>query len=580
MEEIDPSMLYYQPEASTSAAYSISVNPADISPIPPAPVPPPPAAARASRPRRQRTKTSKASQNWDQIDDDGNYIQPKTQKIKFKIAPGSAGNSGAPGGPGDIDPTSIGWDRELDSDPDDPLCIEEQFILRVPQELAPRLREMVEKRDVPPDKVSFKFKDSRRAVFQFEGKLYAARLVDLPTLSESQKMTGASRGASVKVADVCQMLLVEEEVKDEGAVTRDRPFNIEDFIYPHGLLPPLKHVRKRRFRKRVNRRTIETVENAVEKLLEHDARADEVQYELLDNYVSDDEYGSPTGGGGVDGAESDISPEKKKGKGKKMEKIKLSFGGGGGGGGGGLSSTGVSDGDSLGAPTPLRDDFDDDEGGDGEEDGEGDADADGLGEDEEGSGYDSDLANEINKGLEALNQSDEDADDSDSDGGEGGLFGDSDEDEDDDEDDDDDDDEDATDNPETLEQKRRIKLLAEEVANLDTAIKSKEVELGKANNPIFKKRFEEMVKKMSVDRDVKKSQHALAVKELEKMQEREKDRVNQELEMSKQNLLSTTAAQPTGETSILEAGGATEEEGLGEEDDEEEEDEDSKMNED
>lgn len=31
-------------------------------------------------------------------------------------------------------------------------------------------------------------------------------------------------------------------------------FNIDEFIWPHGITPPLKHARKRRFRKRVNRR--------------------------------------------------------------------------------------------------------------------------------------------------------------------------------------------------------------------------------------------------------------------------------------------------------------------------------------
>jgi transcription initiation factor TFIID subunit 7 len=148
--------------------------------------------------------------------------------------------------------SGYGWDREIDSDPDEPLNFEEQFILRVPPAMAPALRELVEKRSLPPD-VWFKFKDSRRAVFHMGNKLYGAKLVDLPALVESQKMTGLG-GASVKVADISQMLLVEEEIADEAEVTKDQAFNIEDFIFPHGLTPPLKHVRKRRFRKRVNKR--------------------------------------------------------------------------------------------------------------------------------------------------------------------------------------------------------------------------------------------------------------------------------------------------------------------------------------
>lgn len=202
-----------------------------------------------SRPARARKSTSKA------YNPDSDDLAPgPPPKLKVKIGRGGASKGGEGGGGGgvEMDPSGIGWDRELDSDPDEPLAVEEQFILRVPPHLAPLLRDAVERREVPPD-VWFKFKDSRRAVFHAGDTLYGAKLVDLPTLSESQKMTG-SGGNLVKVADISQMLLVEEEVADEAQVTKDRAFNIEDFIYPHGLLPPLKHVRKRRFRKRINRR--------------------------------------------------------------------------------------------------------------------------------------------------------------------------------------------------------------------------------------------------------------------------------------------------------------------------------------
>lgn len=186
----------------------------------------------ASRPSRQRTRTTKGRNQ------EGASPGPK---LKLKIGGGRV-----------QDANGIGWDRELDSDPEEPLAVEEHFILRVPPALAPQLKEMVVSREVGPD-VWFKFKDSRRGVFHMGEKLYGAKLVDLPTLVESQKLTGTG-GQSIKVADISQMLLVEEEVQDEGQVTKERAFNIEDFIYPHGITPPLKHVRKRRFRKRANKR--------------------------------------------------------------------------------------------------------------------------------------------------------------------------------------------------------------------------------------------------------------------------------------------------------------------------------------
>lgn len=105
----------------------------------------------------------------------------------------------------------------------------------------------------------------------------------------------------------------------------------------------------------------------------------------------------------------------------------------------------------------------------------------GMEEEEEeeanGSGFDSDLADEINKGLEALNAPNAaPANNVGSSEDEGGLFGSSDE----------DDEEEEEIDPEEEERRRKRKLLGEEVGDLDRAIASKMVELGKAMNPIFK----------------------------------------------------------------------------------------------
>ena len=50
------------------------------------------------------------------------------------------------------------------------------------------------------------------------------------------------------------MLVVDNKISSEDQVKKDKSFNIDEFIWPHGVTPPLRHVRKRRFRKRVNRR--------------------------------------------------------------------------------------------------------------------------------------------------------------------------------------------------------------------------------------------------------------------------------------------------------------------------------------
>ena len=50
------------------------------------------------------------------------------------------------------------------------------------------------------------------------------------------------------------MLLVENKLENDEQMGIQKNFNIDEFIWPHGITPPLHYVRKRRFRKRVNRR--------------------------------------------------------------------------------------------------------------------------------------------------------------------------------------------------------------------------------------------------------------------------------------------------------------------------------------
>lgn len=73
------------------------------------------------------------------------------------------------------------------------------------------------------------------------------------------------------------MLLVGDPVSSDSQVTASA-LNVDDYIWPHGLTPPLRHVRKRRFRTRLSRRTIEVVEEQVEELLKKDEDADETSF--------------------------------------------------------------------------------------------------------------------------------------------------------------------------------------------------------------------------------------------------------------------------------------------------------------
>lgn len=166
------------------------------------------------------------------------------------------------------------YDRDVDSDRDEPLHVEEQFILRLPENapMNKKIAELVATRELGTRKGAakfegepwFKFRDSRRAVFGFgkpddlkRSEAYQARLVDLPCVIESHKTLDQGKHM-FKAGDIVQMLLVEgEQLKpgqDPAEKDKEQSLNIENFVYDHGLTPPLQHVRKRRFRRRANRR--------------------------------------------------------------------------------------------------------------------------------------------------------------------------------------------------------------------------------------------------------------------------------------------------------------------------------------
>ncbi|KAF7338130.1 Transcription initiation factor TFIID subunit 7 [Mycena venus] len=347
------------------------------------------------------------------------------------------------------------YDRELDSDDED-LAFEEQFILRMPAgEDCDKLRKMVASREITND-VWFKFKDSRRAVFHIGNNTYSSKLVDLPCIIESQKTLDNKQ--MFKVADICQvalfyirtllMLVVENRIEHDEPLGH-KNFNIEEFIWPHGITPPLHHVRKRRFRKRVNRRTIESVEQAVERLLDEDSLASEVKYDILENVnpdLSDSEF---------------IERE-----------------------------------EPIDAPTPaISDGGDAVAGGDAQEDNES----------EESDEHDGEIDEELAAELDlALGDEEGDGDDEDDD------------DESEEDDEDDDDDEDA----------QSRKLLNEEIRDLEAAVAKKENEIANSANILIKKRFEDALKKLTADLEMKRAQRD----ELKERQRMEQEGITNELD--------------------------------------------------
>ena len=188
-------------------------------------------------------------------------------------------------------PKGVGYDSEAEDNESDP-AIEEDFILRMlPGEHCDYIREAIAEQRFGPKsqggadiRLRFLKTDGRRAVLSILGTLYAATLVDLPCIIEGMKSW--DRKAWHKSVDISQMLLILGPIKTEEEANNyplpKRDIDEKTMQYAHGLTPPMRWVRKRRFRKRVNRAAIEDVEKEVERLLAEDAKAKSSRWTFVD----------------------------------------------------------------------------------------------------------------------------------------------------------------------------------------------------------------------------------------------------------------------------------------------------------
>lgn len=190
-------------------------------------------------------------------------------------------------------PLGVGYDSELSDREADPTLLE-AFILRMlPGDDCSYLRTAIENgtlgipRSQGGADVSIRPLDrcGRRAVLTIRGVKYAAAMVDLPCIIEGMKSW--DKKSWIKSADICQMLLVLKRVQsDDEAQTVPLPpdVNPKTNQYAHGITPPMRWVRKRRFArtKRTQVSDIEAVERKVNQLLQEDAAALHVKHELVD----------------------------------------------------------------------------------------------------------------------------------------------------------------------------------------------------------------------------------------------------------------------------------------------------------
>ncbi|KAB2068197.1 hypothetical protein ES319_A08G015000v1 [Gossypium barbadense] len=118
--------------------------------------------------------------------------------------------------------------------------MDEQFILRVPPSVAERINRLLSENASSSEDKSLDLEfseDGRTGTFVIGNDRFPASVLDLPCVVESYKTYDDS--ALVKTADVGQMILIRESGEASPDVVE----------YRHGLTPPLRDARKRRFRR-------------------------------------------------------------------------------------------------------------------------------------------------------------------------------------------------------------------------------------------------------------------------------------------------------------------------------------------
>eukprot|EP00126_Sphaerothecum_destruens_P009432 Sdes_comp20506_c0_seq15m15003 len=167
----------------------------------------------------------------------------------------------------------------------EPTKLEEQFILRLPADVASKLRGKIQDGTLG-DSLQLQFEPNMRyGKVSIDSEELFAKLVDLPCIIESHKTLDNKN--FYKTADICQLLICQK-VDDEVLLNKRKEVADENyeraFVYNHGITPPMKNVRTRRFRKQDIRKNLEGIHvlNEVERLLKEDQYAVEVVHELLE----------------------------------------------------------------------------------------------------------------------------------------------------------------------------------------------------------------------------------------------------------------------------------------------------------
>ncbi|KAI3413582.1 transcription initiation factor TFIID subunit 7 [Globodera pallida] len=163
---------------------------------------------------------------------------------------------------------------------------ENHLIMRFPPEIATKVQQFVERdsHQTGHERLNVNFDHNlRTGTIQFEHNTMRFTLYDLPCIIEMMKTL--DNKTVYKIADLCQMIVASvpkhEPRKEEPEEVGDS--KLERYQWPDGICPPLKNVRRKRFRKIKKKRYMDVadVERELKRLLRSDLEAVSVRWEVV-----------------------------------------------------------------------------------------------------------------------------------------------------------------------------------------------------------------------------------------------------------------------------------------------------------
>ncbi|EGT41519.1 CBN-TAF-7.1 protein [Caenorhabditis brenneri] len=192
---------------------------------------------------------------------------------------------------------------------------EEHLVLRVPGNVVGRMEKAAY--DVPgAEELEIDISEDNRTVkIRLGNQILPAKILDLPTINEVHKTL--DNHTLYKVTNISQIIMCDEampaprkdkkktepvaeenkqpkeenesgegpstaevKVKTARQLAREK---VKEYQYPHGITPPMKNVKKRRFRKKKQKKTmaVEEIERELKRLLRSDLEATSVRWEIV-----------------------------------------------------------------------------------------------------------------------------------------------------------------------------------------------------------------------------------------------------------------------------------------------------------